>query len=222
MGCLLWGIGKFFRRAELRLWLIAWGVFILISLGPTLKVHGLLVDSLPLPASLIRYVPVWESARGLSRYLAPAMLFLCLLVVLILKPYYLRLSSKGKKVFLSVLLLMIGLEYGLLPYPYSLGYSDYRIPKVYQVLDQRAKGQAGVLLDLPLFIHSGNHSAGYGETRRFYYQTTHKQKLIGGVSSKLDETVFSYFQKQPALAKLWSLQPFEENESGSSHLCLRY
>jgi hypothetical protein len=212
MGCLLWGIGKFFKRAELRLWLIAWGVFILISLGPALKVHGLLVDSLPLPAFLIRYIPVWESARTLSRYLAPSILFLCLLVVLILKPYYLSLSSNGKKVFLSVLLLMIGLEYGLLPYPYSLGYSDYRIPKVYQVLDQRTKGQEGVLLDLPLFIHSGNHSAGYGETRRFYYQTTHKQKLIGGVSSKLDETVFSYFQKQPALAKLWSLQPFDENE----------
>jgi len=212
MVILLVGIGQFFKRSELRPWLIAWGCFLILSLGPYLKVHGLILDSLPLPAYLIRYLPVIESARTLSRYLAPAMLFLCLLVCLIINPFYLRLPSWWKKIFLSALLLMVSFEYGLLPYPLFVKFSDYRIPEVYKVLDRKAEGRAGVLLDLPLFFHSGSRSAGHGETRRFYYQTVHKQKLIGGVSSKLDESVFVYFQNQPSIPKLWSIQPVEEDE----------
>ncbi len=209
---LLWGAGKFFKRPELRLWLMAWGVFGIISLGPYLKVHGLILDSLPLPAYLVRFLPVMESARTLSRYLAPVMLFLCLLVALIVKPFYLRLSPWSRKIFLAGLFLMVGFEYGFLPNPLPLRFSDYRVPEVYQVLAQKAQGRSGVLLDLPLFTHSGSRSAGHGETRRFYYQTVHQQKMIGGVSSKLDEKVFVYFQNQPAVSRLWSLQPVAEDE----------
>lgn len=207
-----WGAEKFFKRPELRLWMIAWGVFLILSLGPSLKVHGLMYETLPLPAYWIRYLPVMESARTLSRYLAPAMLFLCLLVCLILKPFYLRLSPWSRKIFLAGLFLMVGFEYGFLPNPLPVRFSDYRVPEVYQVLAREARGRAGVLLDLPLFTHSGSRSAGHGESRRFYYQTVHQQKLIGGVSSKLDEKVFVYFQNQPAVSKLWSLEPVEVNE----------
>lgn len=212
MVILLWGAGKFFRRPELRLWLIAWGVFGIISLGPYLKIHGLIFESLPLPAYFIRFLPVMESARTLSRYLVPVMLFLCLLVCLILKPFYFRLSPWRRKIFITGLFLVVGFEYGFFPNPLPLRFSDYRVPEVYQVLARKAQVHAGILLDLPLFTHSGSWSAGHGETRRFYYQTVHQQKLIGGVSSKLDEKVFVYFQNQPAISRLWSLQPVEKNE----------
>lgn len=209
---LLWGMGHFFSRAELRLWLIAWGVFLVLSLGPYLKVHGLINETLPLPAYGIRFLPVFESARTLSRYLVPVMLFLCLLVCLILKPFYQRRSSKGKILLIGALFLLVVFEYGLLPRPVSLRFSDYRIPEVYRKLAQQAGNRSGVLLDLPLFTHSGTRSAGHGETRRFYYQTVHQQKIIGGVSSKLDESVFAFFQNQPAIPKLWSLQPVDRDE----------
>ncbi|MFH0789908.1 MAG: hypothetical protein V2B13_20140 [Pseudomonadota bacterium] len=212
MMILFWGTGKFFKRPELRLWLVGWGLFTILSLGPYLKIHGLVYDSLPLPAYWIRYLPVIESGRTLSRYLAPAMLFLCLSICLILKPFYLKLSPLKKKIFLAGMLLMIGFEYGMLPKLWPLRFTDYRIPEVYQVLAQKARGRTGILLDLPLFIHSGARSAGHGETRRFYYQSVHKQKMIGGVSSKLDESVLVFFQNQPAVSKLWSLQPIAEDE----------
>jgi hypothetical protein len=122
------------------------------------------------------------------------------------------LSLYGKKLLLSGLLLMVGFEYGLLPYPIPMGFSNYQVPEVYNVLAQKAKGQAGLLLDLPLLTHSGGRSAGKGETRKLYYQTVHQQKMIGGVSSKLDESVFAFFQKQPAIAQFWSLKPFKEDE----------
>lgn len=212
MAILSFGMGKFFKRPEVRLWLTAWGFFSILSLGPYLKIHGLVYDSLPLPAYWIRYLPVIESGRTLSRYLVPAILFLCLSVCLILKPFYLSLSPLKKKIFLTVLFLMVSFEYGLIPKPWPLYFTDYRVPEVYQVLAQKAQGRSGVLLDLPLFTHSGSRSAGHGETRRFYYQSVHQQKLMGGVSSKLNDSVFVFFQNQPAVSKLWSLQPVKEEE----------
>ncbi|MBI5603693.1 MAG: hypothetical protein HY879_10080 [Deltaproteobacteria bacterium] len=212
MVILLWGAGKFFKRPELRLWLMAFGAFLIISLGPYLKIHGLIFESLPLPAYFIRFLPVMESARTLSRYLVPVMLFLCLLVAFIVKPFFLKLSPRRRKIFITGLFLVVGFEFGFFPNPLPLRFSDYRVPEVYQVLAQKAQGRSGVLLDLPLFTHSGSRSAGHGETRRFYYQTVHQQKMIGGVSSKLDEKVFLYFQNQPAVSRLWSLQPVEKNE----------
>jgi hypothetical protein len=212
VGILCLGIKQFFKRPELRLWLIGWVIFLLLCLGPFLKVHGLIIDTLPLPAYLIRYIPVLESARTLSRYLAPVMLLLCLLICLILKPFFIRCGPWGKKILLTGLFLMVGFEYGLLPYPLSMKFSDYRVPEVYKVLARKAEGRAGLLLDLPLLIHSGGRSAGRGETRRLYYQTVHQQKMIGGVSSKLDESVFVFFQHQPAISKFWSFQAVEENE----------
>jgi hypothetical protein len=209
---LFWGIRTFFRKVELRLWIIAIGVFSLFALGPYLKWHGMIIESLPLPGYWIRYLPVIESARTLSRYLVPVFLFICLLIGLILKPVYLRLSSKGRVFFLSGLLLLVGFEYGMLPYPLPLRFSDYRVPEVYNLLAQETNRREGLLLDLPLLVHSGSRSAGKGETRKLYYQTVHHQKMIGGVSSKLDESVFDYFQNQPAIPKFWSFQPVEKQE----------
>jgi hypothetical protein len=134
------------------------------------------------------------------------------LIPLILKPFYGKLTPKGRKLCLAVLFLMVGFEYGFLPHPLPLRFSDYRIPEVYQVLARQAQGQSKVLLDLPPFFHSGSTSYGHGETRRFYYQTVHQQKLIGGISSKLDEKTFAYFQNQPAISKLCALQPVGKEE----------
>ncbi|MBI4765574.1 MAG: hypothetical protein HY787_13380, partial [Deltaproteobacteria bacterium] len=126
MVILFFGMGKFFKRPELRLWLTAWGFFSILSLGPYLKIHGLVYDSLPLPAYLIRFLPIIESGRTLSRYLAPAMLFLCLSICLILKPFYEKLSPWKKKIFLTLMLLLTGFEYGLFPKPWPLHFTDYR------------------------------------------------------------------------------------------------
>ncbi|MEK6691912.1 MAG: interleukin-like EMT inducer domain-containing protein [Nitrospirota bacterium] len=209
---LILGLRQFFRRQELRLWIIALSVFLLLSLGPYLKVHGIVYESLILPGYLLHNLPLFESARTPSRYLAPVMILTSILTCLILRPFLLRIGSRARNIFLLIMFFIVSFEYGLVPYPMAGGMSDYRVPEVYRVLAQKSEGRTGTLLDLPLFIHSGSRSDGYGETRRFYYQTLHRQKLVGGVSSKLDEDVFAYFRNQPSVPELQLTNPVNEEE----------
>ena len=87
-------------------------------------------------------------------------------------------------------------EFALWPHPHQPQPTNYQVPAVYHALADQARGRAGVLLDLPLFSHSGNRSGGRGQTRWHYYQTVHQQKLVGGVSSKLDDRTFRRFEER--------------------------
>jgi hypothetical protein len=212
MVILVLGVTQFFNRQELRLWVIALFAFLLLSLGPYLKVHGIGYESMSLPGYILYNLPLFDSARTPSRYLAPVMLLTSIVVCLVVRPYLLRLGHWGRSGVLVCMCLVVLFEYGLVPYPMVGRMSDYRIPEVYRVLAQTSEGRSGILLDLPLFIHSGSRSDGNGETRRFYYQTHHRQKLVGGVSSKLDESVFVYYQRLPAIRELQAMRPVKEEE----------
>lgn len=209
---LILGVREFFRRPELRLWIVALIIFLLLSLGPYLKIHGIIYEAIPLPGYILRNLPLFESARAPSRYLGGVMLFASILLCLFLRPLLLRIRPMVRNIFLISMFFIISFEYGIIPNPLAGGMSDYRIPEVYNVLTQYSKGKTGVLLDLPLFLHSGMRSDGYGQTRRFYYQTVHMQRLIGGVSSKVDERVFVYFQNQPAIPGLQTASTVDEKE----------
>ncbi len=212
MVIIILGLRQFLRRQELRLWIIALSVFLFLSLGPYLKVHGIVYESLVLPGYLLHNLPLFESARTPSRYLAPVMLLTSVVGCLVLRPFLFRIGPRARNIFLLVMFFIVSFEYGLIPYPMAGGMSDYRVPAVYRVLAQKSEGKTGTLLDLPLFIHSGSRSDGHGETRRFYYQTLHRQRLVGGVSSKLDESIFAYFRNQPAITELQSTNPVNEEK----------
>ena len=209
---LVMGMRRFLQRPDLRFWLLAFMVFLILSLGPFLKIHGVIYHHLVLPGYLTMKMPILGSARTVSRYLAPLMLVTSIIACLVVKPFLQKVRPGIRGLLLLGFFLLIGFEYGLLPYPSQGKITDYRVPPVYQVLAQRAAGKAGVLLDLPLFTHSGLRSEGRGETKRLYFQTVHGQKMVGGVSSKLDEKVFVYFQNQPGVPAFWSAAPVKELE----------
>jgi hypothetical protein len=209
---IFWGFRQYFKRPELRLWLIGFLVFFMVSIGPYLKVNGILYDSIVLPAYFLRFFPLLESTRTLARYLAMVMLFTSIIVCLVLKPAVERMRPRPRIFFYAGLLGIVLFEYGMIPYPYQGKITNYQVPEVYQVLKNEAKGEAGVLLDLPLSFHSGVRSEGKGEIKRLYYQTLHQQKLISGVSSKLDDSLFAYFNKQPAIPSLLKALPVKEDE----------
>ena len=98
-------------------------------------------------------------------------------------------------------------EFALWPHPHQPRPTDYRVPAVYYALADQAGGRAGVLLDLPLFSHSGSRSEGRGQTRWHSYQAVHQQKLIGGVASKLDDRTFDRFEELPGIPSLWARTP---------------
>ena len=183
-----------------------------MCLGPYLKIHGIATPSFLLPGVLFPKLPLLESTRTLSRFLVPLVLFTIIVGCLILKELVGK-AARGRRIILfSGLFLLVGFELALWPTPHQVQKTNYQVPQVYQELAERAKGNAGVLLDLPLFTHSGTHSEGRGETRTHYYQTVHQQRLIGGISSKLDDRVFAFFQKLPGVNSFWAMNPVSPDE----------
>jgi hypothetical protein len=206
------GIGLFFKKEALRLWVLAWLVFFFLCLGPYVKFHGIAHPGLILPGYLLPNLPLLGSTRTLSRFVVP--LTLCSVVIgcLVLKDLVQRLSPGLRRLSYAGLVLVTAFETALIPYPLQLPITDYRVPAVYQALAEKAQGREGVLLDLPLHTQSGDHWEGKRETRTFFYQTVHGQRNVGGFSSKLDKSVFDFFRKTPGVKAFWEQRPINRKE----------
>ncbi len=185
------------RRPELGVWIGAWTVFLLLCLGPRLKIHGIIHRGFVLPGDILPSLPVLQSARTLSRFLVPLVLFTIVIGCLLLKDRLAGATQRRRVVWYASALFVVALEYALVLYPVQAPRANYQVPAVYHFLAETARGKVGVLLDLPLLTHSGRRSEGRGQTRSHYYQTVHRQKLIGGVSSVLPDEVFAFFEAIP-------------------------
>ncbi|HSO72757.1 MAG TPA: hypothetical protein VLR91_08935, partial [Thermodesulfobacteriota bacterium] len=209
---LIFGFGLFFKREGLRLWVLAWLVFFFFCLGPYLKFHGITYTGFVLPGYLLPNLPLLGSTRTLSRYVIP--LTLCAVVIgcLVLKDVLQKISPSPRFWCYLGLALVTAFETALIPYPFRLSITDYRVPPVYEALAEKARGREGVLLDLPLHTQSGDHWKGKRETRTLFYQTVHGQRNVGGFSSKLDDSVFDFFRKLPAVEAFWEKRPITGGE----------
>ena len=207
LGVVLWP-----RRPDIRVWLTAWTVFLFMCLGPYLKIHGIVLGSFVLPAYVLSNLPILHSARTLSRFLVPLVLFTIVVGCLVLGGWLARMDPTRRGVCYVLMLLVLAFEYALLPYPYQAPRASYEIPAVYRAVAEDAGGTVGVLLDLPLFTHSGRRSEGHGETRSHFFQTAHGQKLVGGVSSILGAEVFAHFRALPGIRAFWSASAIGPDE----------
>ena len=206
------GFGLCLRQPVLRVWLAGWTVFLFLCLGPYLKLHGIVYTSVILPGYIIPHLPLLASTRTLSRFVVPLTLLTIVIGCLVLKTIYRGCPRRWTPVISLGVVLITTFEFALWPHPYQPQPTNYQVPAVYHALADQARGRAGVLLDLPLFSHSGNVSGGRGQTRWHYYQTVHQQKLVGGVSSKLDDGTFRRFEAFPAIAALWARTPVSPRE----------
>jgi hypothetical protein len=206
------GFGLFFKKSELRLWIAGWTVFLILCLGPYLKIHGVVHPAFILPGVYSLKLPLLESTRTLSRFLVPLVLLTITIGCLLLKDFFQKRGPIHRTFFYSGLFLLVGFELALWPIPCQITKTDYRVPEVYQALAAQAQRRAGVLLDLPLAFQTGTYSRGRGEIRAHYYQTVHQQRLIGGIASKLDDRVFDFFQKLPGVESFWAMTPLSPDE----------
>ncbi len=206
------GISLFLKREALRLWILAWLVFLFFCLGPHIKFHGITFTEFILPGYLLPNLPLLGSTRTLSRFVVPLTLFTVVIGCLIVKDFFKKISPGARVLCYLGLALVTAFETALFPFPVQGPVTDYRIPPVYQALAERAQGREGVLLDLPLFTQSGDHWEGKRETRTFFYQTVHQQWNVGGFSSKLDDSVFDYFRKLPGVEDFWKQRPITRKE----------
>jgi hypothetical protein len=209
------------RRPELGVWIGAWTVFLLLCLGPRLKIHGIIHRGFVLPGDVLPSLPVLQSVRTLSRFLVPLVLFTIVIGCLLLKDRLAAATLRRRVVWYASALLFVALEYALVPYPVQASRANYQVPNVYHALAETARGKVGVLLDLPLFTHSGRRSEGRGETRWHYYQTVHRQKLIGGVSSVLPDEVFAFFAAIPGVRAFWSQSAIDAGQLEASLAALQ-
>jgi hypothetical protein len=180
-------------RAPARLWLLVAAVFTVWALGPYLVVFGV-NTGLPLPNTLLRFVPVAANARIPGH----AAVFVCLgtAVLLALAVSATPAIRTGWRSW--ALVSVVALDFWAAPLPmYPL-----ESPPIYQ---QLAAMPAGAVLDIPLGIRDGFGEEGRIDTSVLYYQTLHGRPIVGGYTGRIPPSVRARFHNAPVLDTLLKL-----------------
>ena len=169
-------------------WLVTGLVFLLLALGPILRVNGNLYPAIRLPYSL---APGFFSAIGFNwpnRFNLAMMAAVSVLVGLACAHIYGRLQ---KPWLLGIVLLLIVGEYVVVPQqtilapPHSAFYDEVA-----------ADEEIYAIVDLPLTRHDG-------EIHR-YYQTIHQKPIVGGWDHRVPDSTYAFIDANPLLAS-WRL-----------------
>lgn len=196
-----------------RRWIVFTGVFLLLALGPFVRVAGVLTY-IPTPWALLRYVPVIAAARMPTRFSILVMLGVAVLLAFALRALRDR-SRRPGAVALAVAAVLI---FELCPAPRTL--HSAIAPSVIEVIARDPRNFR--VLNLPFGLRDGLRS--YGETNASpqYYQTVHQKPIIGGYLSRLPLEDVRVYQRHPVLAVMLALSEgkaasTEERASAIAH-----
>jgi len=129
------------------------------------------------------------------------MLFLPILSCLFIKRHILsRLPEKLHLTFITVLFLLVFIEYGQKSYPVE---AMQEVPKVYHEL---ALKKDGVLLEIPLGFRDGFGKVGLENTTQMFYQTIHHKKILSGMVSRFKREKFDFFLSNQVVLELIMLE----------------
>ncbi|MBM3130648.1 MAG: hypothetical protein FJ009_18715 [Chloroflexi bacterium] len=204
-GALAFALIALWRVPRARVWGVFGALFILISLGPELRVNGARVD-LPLPFDLLLEIPFVKGNRYPSRWSVMVTLALA-----VLAGYGIAYASSKFKVQSSKLTLLLPFAFLLvtlfehLSIPLPL--SDLRIPDVYKTI-ARDSGDFTVL-EIPLAWRNGYRMTGTLDTAMMFaqwYQTAHRRPILGGNTSRNPELKFQYFTEAPVINSLIAVE----------------
>jgi hypothetical protein len=227
MGLALLGIW----RARGRRWPWVWTaiVFGVLALGPLLQINGryrfsldgLLPDgvTLPLPFTLLHFIPFVNANRAPNRNSVILMLALSVLaayaVAWLLGAIDRRVrrragpSSSGSRlgpVYLAtgVLAALVLLEHLAAPMPTT----DARIPEIYTQIAQEPGDFA--VLQLPLGWRDSFGTLGSEQTQLQYYQAASGKPMIGGNISRAPASKMDYFARIPLFQALTDLEMYRD------------
>jgi hypothetical protein len=204
-----------------RIWGLFGAIFVLITLGPELRVNGASFD-LPLPFDLLLEIPFIKGNRYPSRWSVMVTLALAVLVgygvVWLLErlsrtTHYatsfatlrtVRFTFYVSRVAIFILLTSALLfEHLSVPLPIS----NLQTPTVYQTI-ARDKGDFAVL-EIPLAWRNGFRMTGTLEQAMMFaqwYQTKHRRPILGGNTSRSPELKFQYFTEAPVINSLIAVE----------------
>lgn len=156
-----------------RLWTIFFG---LLSLGPFIKIAGLMTY-VPTPWAVMRYIPVVGAARMPQRFAILVMLGVAMLAAFALRD--LRTRVRRPALLAAAVAALLMLE--MLPAPREL--HSAAVPAVYQVIADDPRDVR--VLNLPFGLRDGLSSRGNTTAAWQYFQTVHEKPIMGGYLSRL-------------------------------------
>ena len=148
-----------------------------LSLGPTLKVGGLVTD-IPLPYAIVQYLPFYKWGRIPGRFNETIVLGLAVLAAYGFAALTRNLKACQRLGLTVALSVLIGLEYWTVwPFPTMSGSQ----PEFYQ--EWRQDRRAFAVLDLPQWPLWVREASNYA----MFYQTAHQHPIVGGYVWRLPQ-----------------------------------
>jgi hypothetical protein len=202
----IWG-----GRRRRGLWLVLFGVFFVLSLGPFLQVNGWTGDryhrflrsfSVPMPYTALRAVPIVSGVRAPGRFAIVAVLALSVLAALALTRLVRRHRPLGLAV--AVVALAVILAESL---PKTTTMLPAAIPAAYRKV--AADPGRGAVLEIPLQWHTGygNYGEWEGDHSVFlYYATRHGKPMVNGVLPRYPQRKLDRLQRLPVYDQLLGFQ----------------
>lgn len=191
------------RDRTIRFWGLAAAVFILIALGPTLRVNGREYD-LPLPFDLLQALPFFKGNRYPSRY--SVMLALCWSVLVGYGLHRLMRFLRARTwrwAVPCVVAFVFTLEHLSVPVPLS----DMTVPDIYHAI--ASEPGDFTVMEIPLAWRNGFRITGTKDTVIMFeqfYQTIHGKRLLGGNTSRNPEFKFQYFTEAAVINSIIALE----------------
>ncbi len=188
------------RQRATALWAGAAGMFFLLTLGPNLRIAG--GDTgIPLPFRIMEQLPFFKGNRYPSRYSVMLLLSLSPLAASGALALVERMRTRAWAPLFALLVGLMLFEHLSAPLPVF----DLRVPRLYDSIAPAGGRDARTVLELPLGWRNGARVAGKQDLlimQQLWYQTQHKQRLLGGNTSRNPEFKFQYFAELPTLARL--------------------
>lgn len=208
---LLTAVVAIWKVSQARLWAALGTLFVLVTLGPDLRIDGSAIPAPFLPFNLLLQIPFIKGNRYPSRWSVIVTLCAAILVGYglawgmervrrHLKP---GISTLRFSALPTVLLLVILFEHLSIPLPLS----NFQIPTVYETI-ARDKGDFTVL-EIPLAWRNGFRMTGTLDAEMMFeqwYQTRHGHPIIGGNTSRNPELKFQYLSEMPVINSLVAVE----------------
>lgn len=166
--------------------------FTLLALGPFLHVAGVNTH-VPLPWSVLRYVPILGLVRSPGRFAVLAALCVAVLMAQALAHLGRRYPERRRQV-LAVAAILLLVE--LVPGPRTLHSAS--VPALYQTIVRDPRPDVRVL-ELPVGLRDGTGSLGDFTARTQYFQTTHGKAIVGGYLSRVSPRRRRMVRQTPVL-----------------------
>ena len=167
-----------FRKQYAWFWASIGGLFLLISLGPELRIFNNLTGIILPERIFYEVIPGWDAIRAPARFIVIANISLA-----ILSSYTIfnlmgkkLLSSKIKYIIVFVIIAALLFDYSHLPFDTN----EIIIPEIYDEI--KSDNSNFSILDLPLGGHGENSLL--SSPAFMFYQTIHEKPIIGGYESR--------------------------------------